>query len=123
MRINPYELHINDPDYYDELYCGASKGRRDKWAWPLKMFGKTTSVFATVPHDLHRVRRAPLSPYFSTRSVTRLEPLIQSLIQKLCARFCDLQRSGEPVNLESAYSSTDNGYYNEICIRALIQIS
>lgn len=29
MRINPYELHIDDVDYYDELYAGSNK-RREK---------------------------------------------------------------------------------------------
>lgn len=32
VRINPYEIHINDPDYIDEVYAGSSK-RRDKYRW------------------------------------------------------------------------------------------
>jgi hypothetical protein len=24
IRISPYELHIDDPKFYDELYVGAS---------------------------------------------------------------------------------------------------
>ena len=31
IRINPYELHINDPEFYDELYVGPTKGKTDKW--------------------------------------------------------------------------------------------
>ena len=103
MRINPYELHINDPEFYDEVYSGPSK-RRDKWQWFYKLFGNTTtSMFGTLPHDLHRQRRAALNPYFSKQSVTRLTPVIQSLVDALCGRFRDAQKSGESVNLGVAY--------------------
>ncbi|KAJ8068063.1 hypothetical protein OCU04_003637 [Sclerotinia nivalis] len=27
VRINPYELHIDDPEYYDELYAGNTTKR------------------------------------------------------------------------------------------------
>jgi len=33
IRINPYEVHINDPDFYDEVYIGSSRGKTDKWFW------------------------------------------------------------------------------------------
>jgi len=33
VRINPYEVHINDPEFYDELYVGASECKTDKWFW------------------------------------------------------------------------------------------
>jgi len=104
VRINPYELHINDPDYYDEIYSGASK-RRDKWGWSAKMFGNSLSMLGTVPHDHHRLRRSVLNPYFSKRSVARLEPVIQSRVDSLCERFRELQKLGAPVNLGDAYSA------------------
>jgi hypothetical protein len=104
VRINPYELHINDPEYYDELYSGPSK-RRDKWEWSAKMFGNPKSMFGTVPHDHHRLRRSVLNPYFSKRSVTRLEPVIQSLIDSLCARFREFRQSGKPLDLHAAYAA------------------
>ena len=33
IRINPYEVHINDPGFYDELYVGSSKAKTNKWYW------------------------------------------------------------------------------------------
>jgi hypothetical protein len=104
VRINPYELHIDDPEFYDEVYSGPSK-RCDKWEWSAKMFGTNLATVATVPHDLHRMRRAVLNPYFSKQSVTRLEPVIQSLVGALCERFREAQKSREPLNLLTAYTA------------------
>ena len=36
VRINPYELHINDPEFYDEIYVGPTKGKTDKWFWSVR---------------------------------------------------------------------------------------
>jgi hypothetical protein len=55
VRINPWELHVNDPDFCDELYTGASR-RRDNVAYHAGQFGNGDSAFVTVPHELHRIR-------------------------------------------------------------------
>lgn len=39
IRINPYEVHINDPEFYDELYIGGSKGKSNKWYWSVSLIG------------------------------------------------------------------------------------
>lgn len=47
VRINPYELHINDPEYYDEVYSGGSK-KRDKYEWAARLFGNSGSMLGTI---------------------------------------------------------------------------
>lgn len=37
IRINPYEIHIIDPDYIDELYVGPSKRKSDLWSWTVSL--------------------------------------------------------------------------------------
>lgn len=104
VRINPYELHIDEPDYYDILYSGPSQ-KRDKWEWSAKMFNNPLSVNAAVPHNLHRTRRAALNPYFSNQSVARLEGMLKAAVENLCARFEGIRDSGHPVNLGDAYAA------------------
>ena len=33
MKINPYQLHINDPEFYDDIYVSSVKRKTDKWYW------------------------------------------------------------------------------------------
>ena len=61
VRVNPYELHIKDSEFYDVLYSGPGS-RRDKWWWQVTLFGNSLSMFGTVDHDLHRLRRGALNP-------------------------------------------------------------
>lgn len=106
VRINPYELHVNSPDFYDTLYASAASGRRtEKWEWSAKMFGTTKAAVGTTSHELHRVRRAALNPFFSRRSVTRLEPVIRANIDKLRARLEGFANTDEPVNVTDAFTA------------------
>ena len=104
IRINPYEIHVDDPAFYYKLYTGPTE-RRDKWHWSMKMFGMNYATFATVPHDLHRRRRAALNPSFSKAAVYNLEPEIRALVNQLCKRLKDYRKSGEPVNLGLIFSA------------------
>jgi cytochrome P450 len=65
----------------------------------------TTAAVGTVDHDLHRLRRAALNPYFSKASVSRLESTIQSNVDLLCARLRSRAGSAIPVNLSDAFTS------------------
>ncbi|KAL9597628.1 MAG: hypothetical protein Q9219_005011 [cf. Caloplaca sp. 3 TL-2023] len=90
VRINPNELHIYDPDFYDSLY--NREGKWDKSAYQ-------------VDHDLHRIRRAAINPFFSKQKVTQLQPVIQHLADKLCAKFLACRNTEEVIPLECAFDA------------------
>ena len=36
VRINPYEVHIDDPDFYDEVYVNGAKRKTNQWEWSVR---------------------------------------------------------------------------------------
>lgn len=110
IRINPEEVHIADADFYDVVYTGPTH-KRDKWAWFCNQFGIPDSAFATVKHDVHRMRRNALNPFFSKGKVRSLQPLIEEVAHKLLSRFEEFKESGEQFTLSLAYAALTNGQY------------
>lgn len=114
MRISPYEIHIMDSDWYDELYTGPQK-RRNKWEWSAKMFGNSLSAFGTIDHDHHRLRRAAISPFFSQRAVTVLEPQIVEIVESLSSRCAGFRETKEPMNLGHGFAALTMDVITEYC--------
>ncbi|POR38211.1 Cytochrome P450 CYP58R1, partial [Tolypocladium paradoxum] len=104
VRINSRELHIKDPNYYGSIYASGSR-KVDKDPVTVRAFNVTTSIAATIDHDLHRTRRAYLARYFSKRSVVGIEPMIHDRISKLCQRLEGFLESGEAVVLDHAFGA------------------
>ena len=102
VRISPHELHILDPDYFDQIYTGAS-APKDKYLWHTKAADCTTAIGFTGPHELHRMRRASIDPFFSKRSVTALESLMRDKTERLSERIEEYRQQNRPVNLTCAY--------------------
>ncbi|OGM51153.1 cytochrome P450 oxygenase [Aspergillus bombycis] len=84
VRINPREVHIKDPYFYDELYAPAH-GIRDKDAKSVEIFSSPTALVSTVSHHKHRMRRKLLTSFFSRRSIEKIEPIIHESL----SRFLD----------------------------------
>ena len=103
VRINPYEIHINDPEYIDEVYPGSAI-RTEKYEWSTRMFGVKYAFFAVQSHELHRLRRNNFAHYFSKASLLRLEPGIQAMVDKFVWRLRQCQSTGQVINLLDLYA-------------------
>ncbi|KAB8291534.1 hypothetical protein EYC80_006336 [Monilinia laxa] len=115
IRINPWELHINDPDYYDELYVAGGK-KRDKYFYFTKQFGNSESMIGTVSHDHHRLRRGIMNRYFSKASVVRLETMIQKHVDSLVLKLRSYRDTKKEVNLSLAFSCFTNDVISEYAL-------
>ncbi|KAK5134387.1 hypothetical protein LTR08_006567 [Meristemomyces frigidus] len=69
------------------------------------MFGNSSSHSGAISHNEHRILRAPLNPSFSKKSVTKLEPMIRSKVEKLCERLQDFWQTKDPVNLRYHFAA------------------
>ncbi|KAL2834008.1 cytochrome P450 [Aspergillus pseudoustus] len=102
VRISPYEIHINDPDFYEVLYSRDSP--RDKYEYFTRQFSITRSMISTVDHYHHRMLRSNMNPYFSIARVRKHEPVIRALVDKLLDRLQAYKGTGAPVNLQHAFT-------------------
>ncbi|KAL8913295.1 MAG: hypothetical protein Q9171_001859 [Xanthocarpia ochracea] len=83
VRINPWELHIRDPTFFDHFYTSSSKIDKDPWYYNFAgIFGST---FATSSASIHRLRRAAISKAFATSPFTKnqIEYCVERLIKRL----------------------------------------
>lgn len=108
VRINPEEVHILDPDFYDEIYAGPSR-KRDKWSYFCNAHGVTQSSFATVKHETHRMRRAALNPFFSKQKVRSLQPRIENVVNNLLARLDGIANREERIKVSDAFAALTYG--------------
>ena len=103
IRISPYEVHVNDPRFQDTLY--RQDGRWEKYQWTYEPLGNSASMHGTMDHDIHRMRRAALNPFFSKQRILTATSSIQTQIEKLSSRLDRFVDSGKVVHIGAAYSA------------------
>ncbi|KAL4938472.1 hypothetical protein BDV06DRAFT_215067 [Aspergillus oleicola] len=121
VRVNPFELHVQDPDFYPVLYTGPTR-RRHKWPWAARMFGNNTSAFSTVAHDHHRLRRSALNPLFSRTAIQRMTPRIQDRLRLLCQRLDKITLSTGIVDLGTAYTAFAADCITDYCFGSSLDL-
>ncbi|KUJ23224.1 cytochrome P450 [Mollisia scopiformis] len=107
IRINPFELHINDPSFYEEVYASAPR-KRDRSEWVMRATGFSDAFFATVPHELHKVRRAAVAPFFSKANVRKLQPVLDKVIDGMFGQLRLFLGSRQVVRLDHMTSAYAN---------------
>ncbi|KAL3424016.1 cytochrome P450 [Phlyctema vagabunda] len=104
IRVNPWEVHISDPEFYEVLY--STKSKHDKLERLKYRFGLPLSTFDAIHHNYHHRRRAAVGPYFSRQKVVDFSPYIQTCADKLCSRLLSEYRgSSRVVNINEAWAA------------------
>jgi hypothetical protein len=103
IRVSPYELHINDSAYFEKLY--RQDGRWNKYAWATNAFSAEGTTLFTVDHNIHRRRRASISPFFSKAHISTRQDMIQQATDKLCRRIISAAGSKKLFPLGHALSA------------------
>ncbi|KAL8933993.1 MAG: hypothetical protein Q9216_006123 [Gyalolechia sp. 2 TL-2023] len=105
VRINPDEIHVDDPSWFQVLHAGPTT--RDRYPPAAKMLGITSAAFSTIPHDLHRMRRSAINSYFSKSSIEDLEAYIHQRVELLCDRLRSSLHKG-PVDVHAIFLAYSN---------------
>ncbi|KAH8655801.1 putative benzoate 4-monooxygenase cytochrome P450 [Xylariales sp. PMI_506] len=113
VRITPTELHIDDPMYFDTLYSRA--GRRNKYEYMSGRFGFASDTFSTTDHELHRMRRAAISPFFSASNIATFQPVIRAKVNSLCKILTEFTGEGRVLRLDYAWMAMTTDIITEYC--------
>lgn len=111
IRINPFEVHISDPYFYDTIYASTAHGeKQDKWEWSAKQLGLAGTMIGTIGHDHHKAKRAAVSPFFSMASVRKLQPVIEERVARLIESVRSFQDTdGKVLKINHLFSAFTNG--------------
>lgn len=101
VRIAPDELHIQDSDFWDELY--VKNPRADKPSWWASRFGNEGAIFSTSNATVHRRRKGALNPMFSRRSILNFQPVIREKAELLCKQIAKYKDTGAPLVVNEAF--------------------
>ena len=107
IRINPEEIHVADPEFFNEIYSQTEK--RDVWGWQRKGFGTSASTLTTLEHEHHRKRRAAWNPVFAKQRIVRLQPAMEERLDALLKRIRECGEKGEVINLKYGFAAFSAG--------------
>lgn len=102
IRINPWEVHINDPEIFETIYSTTSSF--DKVPQHTAWTKSKGSLLSSVSHNLHRSRRAAIAPLFSKRQISLYAPEIQERAEKLVNRInTEYKDTSKVLKIDDAY--------------------
>ncbi|KAL4899421.1 hypothetical protein BDW74DRAFT_116296 [Aspergillus multicolor] len=112
IRINPREVHILDPEYYEEIYASNAR-RRHKDPVFQSQFNVMQSSISAIEAETHRQRRALFEKSFSKRAIQNIEDFIRGHIDKLVYYFKEAQRTDDVVRLDTAFAALASDLIHE----------
>jgi cytochrome P450 len=119
VRIAPDELHIDDPEYWQEVYCSNSAKRpTDKPFKAQHRFGLPDATFSTPEAEVHRLRRQAIAPFFSRQHLRESQDRINQLVERMSERIMKEYAGRERVlDVSKMLSCLAADVVTEVCFR------
>jgi cytochrome P450 len=119
VRITPDELHIDDPEYWYEVYCNNSSTRPiDKQEKLRYRFGVPDAIFSTPGGEQHRVRRHAMASFFSRQRLREHQDRVNQLVDRISHRISTEYAGRDRVlNLGDMFSCLAVDIVTELCFR------
>ncbi|KAL5385758.1 hypothetical protein DPSP01_004541 [Paraphaeosphaeria sporulosa] len=132
IRCSPWEISINDAEYYTKLYVPAGIRHTNSMVQrfgfgleseslysaviPSSVLNHKDTIATTSDHDLHQLRRRPLEKYLSRQGIMQVEAVIHEKTRLLDERLSAMRGTGSVVRLDQAYSA----YLGDITIELTV---
>jgi hypothetical protein len=114
VRIGTNDLHINDPDFYQNITKSPSPFLKDPVYYA--SVGFPHAILGMVNPIEHRIRKQVLAPAFSPAQVQQISPLIQAKVENMCKIFEGLAKSSSPLNIAAAFKAYSMDVISELVI-------
>ncbi|KXJ87359.1 benzoate 4-monooxygenase cytochrome P450 [Microdochium bolleyi] len=111
VRINPDELHCNDPLFTDEIYASGNR-IRDKHQHQLNTGGAgpvSVTAFSTVSHEEHKMKKAPYARFMSRAQIAKLEGEVLDAAQLVTNKMLNGGSATTTTTTATTTSSATNG--------------
>jgi cytochrome P450 len=119
VRIAPDELHIDDPEYWQEVYCNSSTTRPiDKQEKLTHRFGLPKAIFSTANAELHRSRRQSMAAFFSRQRLRETQSRVNQIVERISQRLSkEYAGSNRVLDVGEMFSCMAVDIVTEVCFR------
>ncbi len=116
VRINPDEIHIDDVEYYDVVFCNSAPNRPiDKTEKFRYRFSVPEATVQTGLAEVHRRRRAAIAPCFSKARIRSRNDDLQAVINGISKRLStEYAGTGKVINVNFMWSAMASDIITEI---------
>jgi len=116
IRINPDEIHIDDAEYYDVVFCNSTPNRPiDKSEKFRYRFSVPEATVQTGLAEIHRRRRAAIAPCFSKARIKSRNDDLQAIIDGISNRLTtEFKGTGRVINMNFMWGAMASDIITEI---------
>ncbi|OTA98483.1 hypothetical protein M426DRAFT_109717 [Hypoxylon sp. CI-4A] len=119
IRVSPDRVHVNDPEFFHEVYSSGSKYMKDP-AFFQTSGGIAEALPAIVDVEYHRRRRKMVNNLFSVKSMEALSHIVLKVVQNALQKAKEHHDARKALDIQRLYTGiTIDTIMKVLCDRSL----